>query len=369
MHILHVIDSLAVGGSERMAVDLANATVRQGHRVSVCVTRSDVTLASELDSNIKLLVLVRKKRFDWGTMWRLRQFVQQHKPDVIHAHHRSTVALLVFMKTLGWLSLRIIMHDHYGKIAMDKTVPKWLSWWGKHLIAQYVGVSNELVVWAQQAVGIPATKTHFIGNRLDLRRLQAQSEKPLAEIFPINASRLSAVVVGHIQPQKGILRLLQMLVDYDLANSFQLVLIGAERDAEYDQQCHELSRQLGLGSSIVWAGVRHDVSQILTGFDFALLPSHSESGPLVLIEYALAGLPFVTFRVGSISQQMADAGVEGFVEPDDEQAFCNEIERLLTMSSQERQKQGEQGKQIATELFDIQQAIPQWLAVYRKALS
>lgn len=31
MHIMYVIDSLDVGGAERAAVDLANATVKNGH--------------------------------------------------------------------------------------------------------------------------------------------------------------------------------------------------------------------------------------------------------------------------------------------------------------------------------------------------
>lgn len=40
MRILHVIDSLALGGAERMLVDIANASVSDGHTVSVCVTRA-----------------------------------------------------------------------------------------------------------------------------------------------------------------------------------------------------------------------------------------------------------------------------------------------------------------------------------------
>ena len=46
MNILHIIDSLAVGGAERVLVELANQAARDGHRVAVCVTRSETTLAA-----------------------------------------------------------------------------------------------------------------------------------------------------------------------------------------------------------------------------------------------------------------------------------------------------------------------------------
>jgi glycosyltransferase involved in cell wall biosynthesis len=110
------------------------------------------------------------------------------------------------------------------------------------------------------------------------------------------------------------------------------------------------------------------VQQLLRSADFALMPSRSETGPLVLIEYAMAGLPLVAYQVGNISQRMANAGIEGLVEPDDEQAFQDELLKLLVSSPQEWQKRGEHGKHIATELFDIRKVIPQWLAVYQKAL-
>jgi hypothetical protein len=45
---MHVIDSLAVGGAERMLVEIANASATHGHCVSVCVTRDGRDLAPEL---------------------------------------------------------------------------------------------------------------------------------------------------------------------------------------------------------------------------------------------------------------------------------------------------------------------------------
>jgi len=64
MHVMHVIDGLAVGGAERMLVEIANHTCRSDIKTSVCVTRSDITLAKELRTDIPIVVLNRKGRFD-----------------------------------------------------------------------------------------------------------------------------------------------------------------------------------------------------------------------------------------------------------------------------------------------------------------
>ena len=63
-HIMHIIDSLAIGGAERMLVDIANSTDKSKFSVSVCVTRSDITLAKNLLPDIPLRILNRQFRLD-----------------------------------------------------------------------------------------------------------------------------------------------------------------------------------------------------------------------------------------------------------------------------------------------------------------
>src|SRR5579859_489853 len=108
MHILHMIDSLERGGSERMLVDIANATVGDGYLVSVCVTRQKTTLASELRPQIKVWVLNRRRTIDWAAMRRMAQIVREQQVSVVHAHGRSTFALLVFARVLRILKTPVV---------------------------------------------------------------------------------------------------------------------------------------------------------------------------------------------------------------------------------------------------------------------
>ena len=86
LHVLHVIDTLATGGKERMLVDLANQTVVEGAKASVCITRSGLQMASELNPKIELIVLNRQKRFDFSAMNAFADFVNRSNVDILHCH-------------------------------------------------------------------------------------------------------------------------------------------------------------------------------------------------------------------------------------------------------------------------------------------
>src|SRR5688500_9968918 len=130
---MHITDTLAIGGKERMLVELANQLVSSGTDVSVCVTRSDLTLSAVLHSSIPVLSLGRKSSFAISGFQHFITFVQRQKPDVLHAHGRSSFSFLAFLKTLGRISSPIVFHDHYG-IELDQAIPWWLRWWGLGLV-------------------------------------------------------------------------------------------------------------------------------------------------------------------------------------------------------------------------------------------
>ena len=62
---------------------------------------------------------------------------------------------------------------------------------------------------------------------------------------------------------------------------FAMPIYDYVKDAEH---CRNLVARFRLPLAVRFAGSRSDVRGIIRGADFALLPSRSESGPLVLIE-------------------------------------------------------------------------------------
>ena len=130
----------------------------------------------------------------------------------------------------------------------------------------------------------------------------------------------------------------------------------------------EQATALGLGSEVHFLGERTDVESILKGADFSVVPSRAESGPLVLIEYLVAGLPFVATRIGAVAERLAQLEVPGIVDPDRADLLSAAIDQLLTLSPAERSARAAIGPAIARRHFDISRALPLWYDVYERAV-
>jgi len=365
VNVMHVIDSLAVGGAERMLVEIANHTDRDRFKVSVCVTRSDTTLASELKSNIPLYVLNRKSRFDFKGIGKFVEVVKNEEVSVFHVHGRSSFAFVAFVSSIGLISSPIILHDHFGSIEVDNSIPTWFRLWGKQKVGHYVGVYQKLAEWAQRA-GVPSDKISVIENALDLNRICDAQSYNLRRDLSIPKEALIGVFVGGLRREKGLEVLIEALSQSKFRSKVKILVIGAIQDDAYFRLCEEKMMQFGLGETLVFLGRRTDVPRILKSVDFAVIPSISESGPLVLIEYMAAGLPFVATKVGAISLRVEELGLPGFVPPNNPSAFAEALDELIGLSEAERADRGNMGQEIAFEHFDIRKKMPQWYDVYTR---
>ena len=88
MRIVHVVESLEIGGLERVVVDLAAEQVRAGHSVAVICLCLLGDLALEATQK-KIVVFNAAKRdgIDLRALWRMRSFIRRFGPDVLHTHN------------------------------------------------------------------------------------------------------------------------------------------------------------------------------------------------------------------------------------------------------------------------------------------
>ena len=366
-HILHVTDTLAIGGKERMLVSLANQLVSDGTDVSVSVTRSDTTLARELDPSIPVVMLDRRSSFDQAGFRRFLAFTSKHKPDLFHAHGRASFSFLAFLKTVHRISAPILFHDHYGPIEIDEHVPTWFRLWGRFCVDYYVGVYSKLGEWAASA-GVPAHKIGVIENGIDLRPFDEARACDLRTTYNLPRDKTIGVILGGLRPEKGLDLLVQAVARSTLGGQAHFLVVGNSQDERYVAACLDAMQAMNVAQHFTLIGQQTAVPEILKGADFALMPSRSESGPLVLIEYLAAGLPLVAFCVGAISKSAARLGVAGLVDPVDLEAFARELDCLLAMQPAELSARGLRGQRIAQANFDIRKKMAEWHAAYEYVL-
>lgn len=365
MHVLHVIDGLGLGGAERMAVDIANATARAGLRVSFCITRAVDGLSSELAAQIDVLRLDRRWRYELAPVLRLMRYVRREHVDVVHVHMRSSMALLLPLRAIGVLARPIVFHDHYGTIEEDLSVPRWFRL-GRRWIDVYVGVSPLLGTWARDS-GMPADRVQVIENAIDLRRFAVRRDPArLRAELGLGPDTKLGLIVANVRHEKGIETAIEAIAKARHGHRVHLAVAGALAEPPYLASLRALAVKHGLERRLTFLGPRDDVPQLLGGCDFALSASHTESGPLVLIEFMSAGVPFVATRVGDIGHRLAAAGIPGFVPPRDPGTMAVALDELLGLSTGQGAERTARGRALLVE-FDFQHVLPRWLDVYDRA--
>jgi len=90
---------------------------------------------------------------------------------------------------------------------------------------------------------------------------------------------------------------------------FARLIIAGTGDAE--GSLRELASSLQLPCTIVWAGAM-PAHQFLDEVDVAVIPSRSDTLPLILLQAMAAGVPVVASRVGGIREAVRD-GVDGLL--------------------------------------------------------
>lgn len=362
---MHMIDALRVGGAEQVLVDIANYSHRDGYFTAVCTTRCTGAKAEDLASGIPLYSLRRTHRFDLLALWRLHHIIRQNRVNILHAHGRLTLAFLLLAKTCGAVPIPILFHDHHGKIEFDSAVPWWFPFAAHHTLSQYVGVHSRLEEWAWVA-GVARDRACWINNALDLSRFDGTAPGKLRNQLGIKPEVLVGVVACGIRPEKGIDVLLDAVAVCQERHRFVIVVIGGARDAVYAATCQQRAQVEHL--PVYFIGEQQHASDLFKDADFAVLPSRSESGPLVLIEYMASGLPIVSTQTGGIAQQVVADGVCSMVPPGDPFALAKGLDAMAALPAASRRQIGDQVRRYAKQRFDIKAVMPQWYALYRRLL-
>ena len=270
--------------------------------------------------------------------------------------------LQLLQRTSPFNNIPLILHDHYG-IQLNSTIPFWFTLYGRFFMDQYIGVYERHAEWATKA-GIQKGKISIIPNGINLDgfNVEANIQEHLLE------ENIQGVMVCGIRLEKGLDLLIRAVSNSSFKNKMKINVVGDVKDKKYFSSCLDLIEALRLTTIFNFIGERGDVAAILQQMDFALMPSRSESGPLVMIEYLASGLPIVAFELGSITAQARKCGVPGIVPPGDITAFTQELDGVFQLSAIEREERGKFSRNIAEENFDIRLQMPKWYQIYDKAV-
>jgi glycosyltransferase involved in cell wall biosynthesis len=321
VHVMHLVDTLEMGGAERMAVNLVNAMPRGAYRFTLCTTRRDGPLADIVAPDVTRLRLNRSGRFDLAAVGTLARFIKGEHVRILHAHGTS----LFLARLAARQSPRpaVVWHDHFGRYAVEER-PAWLYRWATAGIDGVIAVNTPLRQWARQRLRVPADRSWYVPNFV----MPDQNGSPPLDLP--GRPDLRIVCVANLRPQKDHLTLIRAMAQVvKTAPETHLLLAGETPDPLHLERVRAEIARRGLGAHVSILGPRSDVSAIVGACAVGVLSSSSEGLPLALIEYGIGGLAVVATDVGECATVL-DGGRAGvLVQPAAADELAGALLRLL----------------------------------------
>ncbi len=314
LRVLHVVDSLEVGGLERVVTDLAIAQRTRGHDVSVFSLNNTTGFSNELrQAGIAVLIGAKQRGWDIAVLSKLRRSAAG-TVDVIHTHNfvPNYYAAAALWGARQRPTLVSTCHDMGTRLNNRKL--RWFYRWSLARTARVAMVGRQVHDRYVQSGIVPRARASTVLNGIPVERFTASIARRTAARDALGLPHEVPVIgsVGRFVGLKNHALLISVVPALlSQAPQLRLVLIG---DGELDGPLREQVRSLGLSDQVLFAGKRTDVADLLPAFDIFAMPSLTEGLSIALLEACASGMAVVATAVGG-NPEIIHHGQTGLLVP------------------------------------------------------
>ena len=364
--LLYFIDSLRLGGAERLTVPILGNMNRELFDIRVC------SLQRKHDKMIGVPVdqLDIQRLRSPSNLPKMLAYLNAVRPNLVHTQLQFSDSLGTLCASL--LKIPSVSTQHLSDLMSDKKNLRRqkFTWWVlRNFSIKIITVSEKTRQFHQNVGRIPHGKFVTIYNGIEVNRF---SEIPknvgdyIRDKFFIPKESIVITTVAVLRKPKGIQFMIQAVGELiKILPGIRYLVIG---DGAYKDQLEKLSTQMGLDNHVIFTGQRSDIPEILASSDIFVLPTLADALPTVLFEAQAAGLPIIASNVGGIPEIITN-GHDGMLIPhSDPGSLVSAIETLIQDKSI-REKYSVNGLETVRTKFSIENQVEQLTELYLDILS
>lgn len=320
MRILQIIDSLDIGGAEKMAINYANSLAEVVGFSGLVATRKEGHLKTQIHSNVNYLFLQKKRTIDVKAILRLRNYCKENAITHLQAHSSSFFTAFLVKLTLP--KINIVWHDHNGLSEFISNKKAILLQFCSYFFKGIVVVNYQLKNWAERT--LHCKQCIYLPNYTILN-----PSEPMETVLLGNAGK-KILCLANFRFQKNHFLLLDVAKKLKQSHAdWSFHLVGKDFNDDYSAKIKESIKEHSLESTVFVYGSRTDTQNIIQQADIAILTSQSEGLPVALLEYGLNKKAVVSTKVGEIPMIIKDKVNGCIVDNYDDEAFYHSLVNVI----------------------------------------
>ena len=363
--VLFIVTGLALGGAESQLVKISLGLKKRDWEINIYSFLKPLCFQSELEGegiNVYSTGLVQRDPFP------LLQFMKIEK-DLHRVIRLLEPDVLVCFMFHAYFVGRIV--GHRFRMPVISSIRTEKNEGLKRLLTKLTNSMSAATVFNSRIVAeraikeglVSRDKARVIPNGIHVDRFRTidhlEKRMKLCEELSINPETFIWVSVGRLEKPmdyRNLLRAVKLVLEHRKDSILIIAGEGNERS-----NIVNTIEALGVCQEVTLLGKRNDVPELLSASDAFVLSSAWEGLPNSLIEAVASALPVVATDVGGVREIMGEPPNCGYiVPPKDYTCLANKMMELMDISSSEREKLGTNGRDNASNTFDLESILDQY---------
>jgi glycosyltransferase involved in cell wall biosynthesis len=307
MKIVHIINSLASGGAEKLLLDTIPLYKEKGIEVDLLVLNgspSPFMKALKEKGCCSIYSLGLNSEYNPIQVFKLIPFLKKY--DIAHVHLFPSQYWVVLAKLLSFSKIKLIVTEHSTtNPRMENYLLSKIDRFIYRFYCKVICITDEVSQILYQYTQQSKLKFVVIENGVNLKEIydaEPYSKKSISSLFTDQDILLIQVARFSKHKDQGtVINALKYL-----PINVKLMLVG---DGVLRKNCEDLVQKLKLEDRVLFFGVRMDVAKLLKTADISILSSNWEGFGLVAVESMASGKPFIASDVLGMAGVVKGAGI------------------------------------------------------------
>jgi glycosyltransferase involved in cell wall biosynthesis len=359
------IQSLAVGGAERVTLNLIQGLIQQGIQVDLLLANCSGGLLPEVPPQVTIIDLKGKRVF--RSLFPLIRYLRTNHPDLFYSVQTHTSLIAVWAVRLARLHIPLVISIHNMLSTHLAAVPsirnrliiKLASWFlgsADAAICVSQGVANDFI----NTTGMPPQKTHVVYNPIVFPGLEQAAREPISHPWFSHDDQPVILAVGRLVVQKDYPTLLRAFSIVNNKRPVRLLILG---EGQERARLEVLIKELGISLCVQMPGVVSNPFGYMARARILVLSSRWEGLPNVIVEALACGTPVISTDCKSGPSEILADGCFGRLVPvgDAEALAAAMLETLVATPDRALLRQRAQD-------FTLEKSVKEYLRIFRSCL-
>jgi glycosyltransferase involved in cell wall biosynthesis len=367
LKVAQIIDSLIVGGAEKLQVTFAEEALGRDDIEStiICLRDMQPSFREELEAmGARIIFFESRKVYGPRRFWRLWQFIRKEKFDVIHAH---LSAASILSPPIGFLTgtpvITTIHNVKESRLKGSNARERVEDWMLTNGAKEVIGVGQAVADANKERLN--GRTMRVVHNAVPtMPSFSAEEDKVLRQELMGSPDNILILTVGRLLTQKGYGDLLASFAE--VRKTYPKARLAIAGQGPLHDELQGQIESMGLGEFAQLLGVRRDVPQLLSACDLFVSSSWWEGHPIAVLEAMAAGAPVVATSVGEVPHMIVD-GTGIVVPPKEPQQLAQAMLDMLA-DDEKRRQYGEMARNHINANYSAEAWVNKLLELYKSVM-